>query len=871
MLCDKLYTEQQRRHRLREVRRQETELARQASKNFSTGRQIDQASQVREEAQRAYQEKASLLQELEMQRESALLQVGNAHRLAESKEREDFERAREKEEWLRQAADRAVERGRAALVQASDWARSKEDEETYLIRRREEVLAAESAKAKQLAAAWNEKQRIEAERKASEDAANYIPPGGLVVRGQMDFSKTHFHNPVILKHEISQKTAQDLAAETSAEAEVRLLERQALQEDQKRVAWERGQEALTKEQLKIEHSRLISELEKLRKADGELKAAQGAREQTSTSRISLTKAKKEAQKKQRAERQFQEIFLSAGKSSILENIPSKNVWEQRRLEAGPTKFNIPEVPGAPEAGEVSMKSEVPRRIVLKEGDGADPFESLISSYRSQSTPSLRQPSPKIQESSQISEEEEEDLEESKDSQAVSDNEEEESLEEKEEEAEEDEAEEDYEYSEVSSESEQEQAKLPANYRLPGSRQTRRREDDDALIRDLTAKDPEVNSIWGEVKGSLKGPSREEAPYKSHSEVLELENSSYRSSPASSFSKPPVPRLEKVSTKKSEQYYTDLLTTPAFSKNQPTFRPLEEEKSPGDLGLYSAAKASLKESLLSESFNSLLYSRSAGQKSQDFDKYLRSEPSDTFKLSQTDDLKYSKTEAQVPGELSYKVDIEQLLQSKKEPLAWEVESKPEKRKVPVKQRESERPYTAPEAMHTQKPPPRKASVERHGEVWDIELETGTQQRSLADAFLAKKRDLAGKLERREVKSKEEPKKEKSKEELQAIRKQMLKGRSHPIEVEVNKTQPANSKLMGRLASGERVKVIPSQVSKDEMKQLTAKNYDNLPEVKAKRLAEAKRAQAKKRIADAKEFEKVRARQKRKESRLKRIAG
>jgi hypothetical protein len=388
---------------------------------------------------------------------------------------------------------------------------------------------------------------------------------------------------------------------------------------------------------------------------------------------------------------------------------------------------------------------------------------------------------------------------------------------------------------------------------------------------LTAKDPEVNSIWGEVKGSLKGPSREEAPYKSHSEVLELENSSYRSSPASSFSKPPVPRLEKVSTKKSEQYYTDLLTTPAFSKNQPTFRPLEEEKSSGDLGLYSAAKASLKESLLSESFNSLLYSRSAGQKSQDFDKYLRSEPSDTFKLSQTDDLKYSKTEAHVPGELSSKVDIEQLLQSKKEPLAWEVESKPEQRKVSVKQRESERSYTAPQAMLTQKPPLRKASQERHGEVWDIELDSGTQQRSLADAFLAKKRDLAGKLERREAKSKEEPKKEKSKEELQAIRKQMLKGRSHPIEVEVNKTQPANSKLMGRLASGERVKVIPSQVSKDEMKQLTAKNYDNLPEVKAKRLAEAKRAQAKKRIADAKEFEKVRARQKRKESRLKRIAG
>lgn len=54
----------------------------------------------------------------------------------------------------------------------------------------------------------------------------------------------------------------------------------------------------------------------------------------------------------------------------------------------------------------------------------------------------------------------------------------------------------------------------------------------------------------------------------------------------------------------------------------------------------------------------------------------------------------------------------------------------------------------------------------------------------------------------------------------------------------------------------------------MKQLTARNYTNLPEVRARREEEAKKAEVKKRLANAKEFEKVRSKQNRKESRLKR---
>jgi len=54
------------------------------------------------------------------------------------------------------------------------------------------------------------------------------------------------------------------------------------------------------------------------------------------------------------------------------------------------------------------------------------------------------------------------------------------------------------------------------------------------------------------------------------------------------------------------------------------------------------------------------------------------------------------------------------------------------------------------------------------------------------------------------------------------------------VEEPKVEHPKSALMSRLASGSRV-----EVSKKEMKALTNKNYENLPEVKKKREEEQKK--------------------------------
>ena len=60
---------------------------------------------------------------------------------------------------------------------------------------------------------------------------------------------------------------------------------------------------------------------------------------------------------------------------------------------------------------------------------------------------------------------------------------------------------------------------------------------------------------------------------------------------------------------------------------------------------------------------------------------------------------------------------------------------------------------------------------------------------------------------------------------------------------------HSKLMSRLASGQK-----HDVDKKEMKKLTNKNYDMLPEVRKKREEEKKKEEAKQRLLHVKELEK-----------------
>ena len=97
-----------------------------------------------------------------------------------------------------------------------------------------------------------------------------------------------------------------------------------------------------------------------------------------------------------------------------------------------------------------------------------------------------------------------------------------------------------------------------------------------------------------------------------------------------------------------------------------------------------------------------------------------------------------------------------------------------------------------------------------------------------------------------------KKTKTKEELAQLRKDMMKKRPMTAKPDLateklkpEKLHPKQA-LMERLASGKRV-----EVSEKAMHKLTSKNYNELPEVRQKREAEAKKMEMARRMAAAKE--------------------
>mmetsp|Transcript_39573 Transcript_39573/g.60482 ORF Transcript_39573/g.60482 Transcript_39573/m.60482 type:complete len:127 (+) Transcript_39573:2445-2825(+) len=114
------------------------------------------------------------------------------------------------------------------------------------------------------------------------------------------------------------------------------------------------------------------------------------------------------------------------------------------------------------------------------------------------------------------------------------------------------------------------------------------------------------------------------------------------------------------------------------------------------------------------------------------------------------------------------------------------------------------------------------------------------------MLDRQRKLQEKQQQRKEEAAAESKTVKSKEELAQLRKDMMKKRpaqhaSTLPEKKVEEKPHPKAALMERLATGSR-----AGVSQKAMKELTVKNYNNLPEVRRKREEEKKKEEARARI-------------------------
>ena len=677
------------------------------------------------------------------QREQALAMLGEAQRKGKEERRIQEQKANERAVWLKEAQKRQTQRSTVAWRNEQAKIQQKVDEENAFRIRRQELQLQEAERAKEQAVLFREKQKLEEERRKLEEEANYIPPGGLVVKGNIDFTKTHFHNPLIVKHQVEGKNAQTKAwEETEAEAK-RKQDLEAAQEEQRTRAQERGEQALFSEHMKQHISHVNSDLEKLRLADGNHKAE----EAIEVNRTTAKNAHSHKNKQKDLEKKFEELLFS--------KISEKQEWKQKVPKKAPKKetdLDIPQVKSEQASVRVESTSDGAKKIYIDETPKADPFESLKkNSYVSQPQ-SSKDESFQFSSSIQSPDKSIENFQNFKSGskfESAGPN-----------------------YPQISYSNDLKASHKTGSSKLDSlkyssSAMPKYPEDLEEPLSDASEDMVPKFQVYENPEGSWNKYSQDSPPKR------------YESSESS---------LSEYSESSHKDYTAEVENSPVPYPSFPEYKPkLEKDHSPP-------------ESVIS------------------LESYLEEDLGKD--LTQKQELSiYQNVKSEFGDKKSYiKVDdFEDYLEPRYE----------EDHQAPTKR--------------------------------GVLLEFGDENKTLADAFSQKRKAFVDRIQNREKTVPKKQHKEKTKEELLEIRKNMMKkprvnvkkNQEPALEVDMGQKKTGNSELMERLANGERTKV-----SKREMKQLTSRNYQLLPEVKKKKQEEEKRQAAKLRMEKAKEYEKQR---------------
>ena len=334
--------------RLLAVRKQEADLARTSSKSFRQSKTSESklTTLVILTKEKAKQDKIQEIQTLQQQKSYCLANLGKAHEEAEKEEKRIQEEIRAKESFLKEAQIRAKARGDQALKLQLELDQKRQLEENALKDRRAEVLQKEYELAKELAQQFREKQAILEEEKRKEEELNYVRPGGTLVYGKIDYSKTHFHNPVILVHDIEDgKNAKEVAEEEYRAAVERFQLEQETKVFNENKACERGETALMKVAVERELAKLSKELEKIRKADGTNKIARGQEDPTLQNRCIVKMTQEYSKKQQKLEQAFENIFAEKMPEPEMEKfIPRGNAGKNKEIKEKKEEIHVYEIP-----------------------------------------------------------------------------------------------------------------------------------------------------------------------------------------------------------------------------------------------------------------------------------------------------------------------------------------------------------------------------------------------------------------------------------------------------------------------------------------------------------------------------------------------
>ena len=337
--------------RLLAVRQQEALLARESSKNFREIKQSENKIQtlVKVTQEQVRSEKVIEYQNLLKQKDYCLENMGKAQKQAEEEKRIREEEIRAKQIFEKEAKLKARERGVQALRVQQDLDAKRIQEENALKLKRAEILKEESEIAHNLAAKHREKQKELDEIRQEEELQNYVRPGGVVMYGEIDYSKTHFHNPVILKHDFQGRTAKEIAEDEEEQALKRMQEKEETKAAYLQKAEIRGSAALLQVAVDKSLAKLSKELEKIRVADGNNKIQRGMSDPVLQNRCIVKSTQDNKKKQQELERMYEQMeFLANPPEEKLRdntNYKNKMEWESHpgdKIEVKSTTLEIPQ-------------------------------------------------------------------------------------------------------------------------------------------------------------------------------------------------------------------------------------------------------------------------------------------------------------------------------------------------------------------------------------------------------------------------------------------------------------------------------------------------------------------------------------------------
>ena len=350
--------------RILAVRKQESELARQSSKSFRGQKSFESKQEclVISIQEKARAEKLEEINHLKQKLDFHKASLGKAHEEAQQEEIRLEEARRAKERFMKEAETRAKFRGEQALRSELEAIQKRTEEENYLKDRKAEIMQKEYEIAKEVAQKNRERQALLEEERKKEELMNYVRPGGTLIYGKIDYSKTHFHNPVILVHDIEGKNALELASEEHLKDVERFEAQQEMKSLNDVKARNRGQQAMIELAVKKDLEKLAKELEKVRKADGENKIERGQNDPTEQNRCITKMTQDYVRKQQKLEQAFENIFMDDVEEDISEKYQVKS--SERNRNGGRKSFDKVDMV----VHEIPMPINENKRKEIEEGD-----------------------------------------------------------------------------------------------------------------------------------------------------------------------------------------------------------------------------------------------------------------------------------------------------------------------------------------------------------------------------------------------------------------------------------------------------------------------------------------------------------------------